>query len=108
MKKRRRKRRAEEIVVHCPILVNAEAMHAQHPDTFSLPDDRNDLEPGDMAKICCNGERFWVEVVYAEDGCYVGAVSNVLIIPANRHLDYGEFVEFAGCNVYQTHKAPKK
>ena len=47
-----------------PILINADEMHRQHPDTFHRPSDQDlrAIDAGSLVKVCGNGERFWVEV----------------------------------------------
>lgn len=96
------------MTLHHPHLVNAEAMAEAHPDTFTVPDERNDLKVGDFAKVCCNDERFWVKVMRAKEGIYVGAISNALVVPANRKMKFGDMIEFAGCNVYQAESPCEK
>lgn len=68
-------------------IVNGEERHAQHPDTFEIPAerDRKSLRVGDFAKICLEGgeagERFWLRVTAkTDDGRYVGKVDNDLVV----------------------------
>ncbi len=83
-----------------PVLVNAEEMNRQHPDTFHLPDARDSIPVGGYAKICCNDERFWTKIVAADSGVYTGSVENNLVMPENKELKHGSLVQFAACNVY--------
>lgn len=57
-------------------LLNVEQMHAAHPGTFEIPSaaERKGLKVGDAAKVVAKGERFWVRIIKANDGRYVGVV----------------------------------
>ena len=85
---------------HAPWLVNAEHMAAHHPDTFTVPSGRANLQPGDFAKVCAHGERFWVEITKAKHGVYVGTVANILVVPENAGMAFGHVIEFGPCNVF--------
>jgi hypothetical protein len=84
-----------------PLFVNAEEMHKKHPDTFGIPESRFGLQPGDFAKVCCNGERFWAKILNVDDGIYSASVANPLLAPKNRRLKFGSIIAIAPCNIYQ-------
>jgi len=88
-------------------LLDAEAQHAETPDTFAIPNqlDRDTLRPGDMVKICfqgldhetgCEGERIWVEVTGTSPDGYTGTLAND---PFYLRLEYGQPVEFTSANI---------
>lgn len=59
-------------------LVDAQAMHITNPDTFEVPDAAKLAEPqaGWMAKICDHEQRFWTQVVSADDAFITATVEN--------------------------------
>jgi hypothetical protein len=86
-------------------LLSAEERHAEHPDTFQIPDwvHRRMLKPGDVAKVIfeprdadCLPERIWVRVTHCVSvgyvgGYYIGTLANdPLFLPAK----FGHVVRF--------------
>ena len=76
-------------------LTDGEAMARKHPDSFEMPErrDRDNLQPGDAAKLIFdNAERMWVEVEGRDDeGGYVGRLDNdPVVVP----LSCGDVVRF--------------
>jgi hypothetical protein len=87
---------------HEPKLVNGERMARQHPDTFAIPGQvaRISLLPGQCAKVCMGGERFWVKVTLSDArGRYAGQVNNVLLGLGHHGLDYGDVITFEAKHV---------
>ena len=80
-------------------LLNAEEMHAAHPDTFEIPprNEREQLGPGDLAKLVFNDpdrdtEPMWVRVTgIPSAGGYLG---KLLDEPLNIDAEYGDTVTF--------------
>lgn len=84
-------------------LVDGELSHAQHPDTFEIPDrdEREALRVGMLVKLGfvyhglgqMGGERMWVTVTKADPktGMYTGTLDNVPLEPV---LSLGDEVEF--------------
>lgn len=84
--------------IKSPILVNAEEMHRRKPESFWIPESRNDLQVGDSVKVSSDYERFWVTVLSVENGIIVGEVDNMVLFG---DLEYKDRIRFAPCNVYQ-------
>lgn len=84
-----------------PVLLNAEQMNRRNPEEFYIPKIRHSLSRGNYAKICRNGERFWVRIVRVLDGYYVGAVANCLVVEDNKDLSLKSLIAFAPCNVIE-------
>lgn len=85
------------------VFMNAKEMHAMHPDTFSVPSDSeiNALKPGSIVKVCCNNERFWVQLTEVDTASsqLKGVVNNELVAPENSHLSLGTEIEFKNENI---------
>ncbi len=84
-----------------PILVNAEEMNRDHPESFFIPKARHKIKKGDSVKVCCGPERFWTLVVDVTGEVITATVDNYLVCPENRKLKVGTKIQFAPCNVYQ-------
>lgn len=97
---------------HSPLLVNAEAMALDHPQTFKRPSDQNiaAVELRDHVKInvqyvpevifngyAVSNERFWVEVVLRSSNYWIGQVKNQLL---TSKIELGSLVKFHPCNIY--------
>lgn len=85
-----------------PNFEDAHAMHLLHPGTFDLPS-RNKLErlrPGDHAKVCAAGERFWCKVLWRRATDVIGIIDNDLVISAHQ-LQLNDVVSFSINNIYQ-------
>ena len=77
-------------------------MARQHPDTFHIHDkaERMGLLPGQCAKVCVGGERFWVKVTLTDaKGRYAGQVDNALSGLGHHGLNYGDVVAFEAKHV---------
>ncbi len=93
-------------------LENGEKMHAENPDTFSIPQqsERETLLPGDFAKVIFladgQGERMWVEISSADADAalpYEGALNNQPIV--HTALTMGDLVQFGPEHVVQVMRA---
>jgi hypothetical protein len=85
------------------VLLDAEAVHREHPRTFSIPRRvvRDSLVAGDLVKLLfrieppsgsIDVERMWVEVVSSADRAYVGRLADT---PAYLHdLTVGDRIAF--------------
>lgn len=62
----------------CPFLVDAQEMHQKHPDTFDVPPPERlaDPQPGWMAKICDDEQRFWTKIVSVDGARITATVEN--------------------------------
>ena len=82
-------------------LVNAQAMHAAHPE-FSVPSDHElmTITNDDFVKLCRHGERFWLRVVANRGEFLLGEINNDLCLPDNAQLTIGQIVKFRHCHVY--------
>lgn len=82
------------------VLYDAVELHNNHPDTFSIlcSDITLSLQVGDLAKVACNGERFWarVETVIGV-GEYIGRVNNNLF---QNELRYGDLIALSHVNIF--------
>ena len=90
-----------------PILINADEMHRQHPDTFHRPSDQDlrAIDAGSLVQVCGNGDRFWVVVTGRRGDLVTGAVNNDLIISP---LQFGEKIRFHVDNVYDVYPEDEK
>lgn len=84
-----------------PILVNAEHMAKQNPDTFWIPQSRHSLKAGDLVKVDTDGERFWCLIEKVVGGIYFAEVRNALLFTDGHGLEFGSKIKFAPDNVYQ-------
>ena len=91
------------------LLIDAQRLHSQFPDTFAVPsfDDIASLKSGDLVKIGVEferdsgghgGERFWVVVVAAFDktspACLRGRIDNDLVCTARHGLGLNDEIDF--------------
>jgi hypothetical protein len=85
-----------------PILDNAVARSEQSAD-FEIPAyaERANIAPGDFAKVCCAGERFWLRVE-RNNGCgrYVGTIDNNLVRTPMHGLQCGDRISFEARHVF--------
>jgi hypothetical protein len=89
-------------------LSNAQALKAEHPDSFYAPDLdelRQTVKPGDFLKVCASGapgetfgERFWIEVESVTGDTVTGTVANN---PIDHPLKFGDDIETRLDEVYQ-------
>ena len=87
-------------------LYDAVQQHNDHPDTFAIPDSdvTLDLHVGDMAKVACNKERFWVRIEKVTAlGEYVGKIANQLF---QQELRFGMLIPVSHSNVYDVMDHP--
>ena len=91
-------------------LSDAQLLATMHPETFDAPtqSEIETLIPGDLVKVCRNGERFWVILTDVETGLGLpmesrcsGTVDNELVFDENDDLKLGQSVEFQARHVYQ-------
>ena len=100
---------------------NGEALNAQHPTTFWIPDEasRQDLHPGDYAKLVFEirtgnakipivGERMWVLVRERADGGYLGVLHDQPSMAANKEFGWGYELPFSPRHVIQIETRTKK
>jgi hypothetical protein len=82
--------------------VDAQYMSQQYPETFMVPtsDELNSLKVGDLVKLCCCRERFWVEIVKLGDSI-LGRIDNNLIFSDEHNLEYNDLICFTKRNVLQ-------
>lgn len=87
--------------------VNAQEMHQNHPLTFDAPTDAElaGVGPGDLVKVCVEGERFWVRVTEAAGGTLAGTVDNILLCTDRHGLSYQDAVTFGRECVYDLIRA---
>ena len=81
-------------------LHDAVQQHKDIPSTFWVPDsDTKALKIGDLMKVACNGERFWVQVKKVEGvGEYIGRVDNCLF---QEELNYGMLIPVSHNHIYE-------
>ena len=90
-------------------LVDAQAMHREHPDTFDAPSDAElaAIKPGDWVKICREGERFWCRIVGAKGKHLIGAIDAPLVVAENADISVpGRIVRFEYRHVYTIMEPP--
>jgi len=63
-------------------LVDAQAMHAEHPDTFDAPTAHElaTITPGTYIKVSRNNERFWMMVEGGTGRYLIASVQNQLLM----------------------------
>lgn len=85
-------------------LVDAVAMAAANPKTFTVPSaaELDVLRAGDFVKVCRNDERFWVELTAIEPTLLHGIVANALVNPGNAKLVMGSPLTCERRHVYTT------
>lgn len=86
-----------------PVLVNAEAMARQYPETFGRPDPEAlaSVAPGWFVKVAAAGERFWIHVQEERTGgVLVGTVANDLLDVGGHGLRFGDCIAFSRVNAY--------
>jgi hypothetical protein len=90
-------------------LEDAQALHAEFPDTFQAPDAHElaTINPGDFVKVCRCRERFWLRVIGASGRYLIGEVDAMTVEPENRHLTLGKRVKFETRHVYTIMTPPK-
>ena len=91
-------------------LVNTEALHAAHPDTFWIAARavRADLQVGQYAKLCFEpadgsggGERMWVLITAVdENGYYTGTLDNNPFDPEGLGVQADDTVSFGPEHIY--------
>jgi len=90
--------------IKSPAFVNAVAMAKAHPDTFDVPprSKREGVRMGQLVKVCCCEERFWVEVTGALrlKKIYTGRIDNDLVHTDRHGLSYDDLVMFCPDNIY--------
>jgi hypothetical protein len=81
-------------------LIDAQAIHRKHPETFDVPPQRElrKIKPGDFVKVARNKERFWLEVTGFEKRRLHGEVANKLLL--NEDLKLGDRIYFQKKNIY--------
>lgn len=91
-----------------PVLTDAQNMAKQHQVTFAVPEwaALHSLKTGDFVKICCMGERFWVEITRITPHWHEGTVDNKLVNTEDHQLIEGDLVAFEAKNVYAILKHP--
>jgi hypothetical protein len=84
--------------------VDAQEMGRLHPDTFDVPTPKElaCIKKGTFVKVCCNDERFWVEVTKVDGEKLTGTVGNDLVDERNEDLYFGREIEIEKKNVYDT------
>jgi molybdopterin converting factor small subunit len=101
------------------ILLNAQEIHSNHPDTFYAPsqDELATIKRGDNVKIgavldyevCdASAERFWVLVNDVTDTSIIGVVNNDLLFTQSHNLKDGDHVQFDFCAVMDIISAEPK
>ena len=84
-------------------LVDAQARHAEHPDTFPVPSEHevDALRPGDYAKVSVEvggehggGENFWCWIAEREGDRFRALVSNILVLAHEHGLRLGDALDF--------------
>lgn len=87
--------------------VNAQEMHRNHPLTFDAPTEAElaGIGPGDLVKVCVEGERFWVKVTEPTAEMFTGTVDNILLCTDRHGLSYQDAVTFGRECVYDLIKA---
>jgi hypothetical protein len=85
----------------CPFLVDAQEMHRAHPDTFDVPPPEMlaDPQPGWMAKICDNDQRFWTKIV-SVDGARITATVDNATGCEDRGYGMGATVQYERRHIY--------
>ena len=80
---------------------DAQEMHSQKPDTFSVPspDELQAICAGAVVKVCHNNERFWVVVKKVQGDELVGRVDNALVLP--HPFSGGDLIRFKKAHIYQ-------
>ena len=82
-------------------LVNA-IERSEHSESFDVleRDKRAKIPVGGFAKVCCAGERFWVEVTGNNNGEYTGRVANDLLMSHVHGLSNGDPISFDARHVF--------
>lgn len=65
----------DTIIKNLPF-VDAQLMREKHLETFRAPnfEELNTLLPGQYAKVCLEGERFWIQIVSITGDTIIGRV----------------------------------
>jgi len=84
--------------------VDAQEMHAKHPDTFAVPTQQelDTISPDYNVKICDASERFWVSVISQDGQDIIGQVDNNLI-SGQPYAKVGSKVRFQTRHIYLVH-----
>lgn len=99
--------------LHMPELADCEALHAEHPDTFELPDVsvRRGLGCGWLVKLIFEpGERMWVKVTaaheseYLDEVMYTGVLDNEPLMV--KSLKRGDRVAFSPKHIASVEPPP--
>jgi hypothetical protein len=88
-------------------LVNAKYMNEQNPETFEIPsaEELNNLKQGDSIMVCCQRERFWVEIMYETNNkIFVCRIDNDLIFTDEHGLDINDLIYVTRENIYNIYK----
>ena len=89
-----------------PKLINAAAMAAKHPNTFTRPDakQRAAIRKGWFVKVSVEGkpmgERFWVEVLTRKGPIITGRIDNELLFTSDHGLKGNDIILFTPDNAY--------
>ena len=77
-------------------LLDAQAMHRKHRNTFEVPSDAElaALRPGDYVKVCAGRERFWVEVDEFDGATIHATVASALVLTSEHGLKSGDALAF--------------
>jgi hypothetical protein len=89
------------VIVTNPRLSNAQSLAKQYPETFEVPSQEqlNNLNAYDTVKICRNGERFHVTILYIDkDGVLYGQVDDKLVLV--KSFRQGDILKFEKKNIY--------
>ena len=80
--------------------VDAQAMHAAHPDSFWAPSraELRAIRPGYTVKVCCNSERFWVDITRVRGQEVSGTIANVLV--CEQPFNSGDLIHFHKKNIF--------
>lgn len=82
--------------------VDAQLMHKEHPKTFEVPSKKelNALKPGDIVKVCADGERFWTKIESVKGNDITATVDNDLALSSSHGLYCGDTISFTKDNIY--------
>ena len=82
--------------------VDAQEMARTNPETFEVPCQKalEEVNPGDMVKVCAGGERFWVEVKCIVDEQIHAEVNNKLVCTNKHGYSLGDAVQLERKHIY--------
>ena len=80
--------------------VDAMQRHKEFPHTFQVPRkaELNKLKPGQLVKVCHNGERFWTIIKTIDGKSITATVDNALVM--EQPFQFGDVISFEKRHIF--------